>query len=83
MHGWDLFPDGAAHTLRRYGLFVKTPRQISRPPRRKLTQKDPIRAEIKNAAPAQSRGLYSIRLQNIKAPPPAQVYAAEGGGYAD
>ena len=37
----------------------------SRPPKRKLTQKEPITAEIKNAAPAQIIGLNNQREQYI------------------
>ena len=37
----------------------------SSPPSRKLTQKDPITAEIRNAHPAQIRGLYNHLEQYI------------------
>ncbi len=63
------------------GHLVRIPRQIKRPPRRKLIQNEPINAEIKNAVPAQSMGRHSTRLQNIKTPPSATVYAAKGGWY--
>ena len=38
----------------------------SSPPSRKLTQKDPMTAEIRNAAPAQMTGLHNQREQYIR-----------------
>ena len=63
--------------LKNYGHLVRIPIQISKPPSRKLTQKEPMSAEIKKAAPAQSRGRHSTRLQNIKPPPSAASLCGE------
>ena len=45
---------------------VKIPIHSSSPPKRKLTQKDPITAEIRKAHPAQMIGLHNQREQYIR-----------------
>ena len=62
-----------------YGQRSSRATVINSPPRRKLIQKEPIRADTRKVAPAQKTGLHSSRLQNMIPPPSAEWYAESSG----